>query len=139
MAKIENHFSRDLVALDARVSSREAARCMRDRKIGAVVVRDQDRTIGLVTERDLTWRVLGGDGPVDLPLVDVVRKDLPAVTPVSTETECSHLMRTHNTRHLMVADKGEVVGIISMRDVIQLMLDEKQWMIEQLQRYVYQT
>src|SRR5262245_41896147 len=139
MAKIENHFSRDLVALDARVSSREAARCMRDRKIGAVVVRDGNRTIGLVTERDLTWRVLAGDGSVDQPLADVVRKDLPAVTPVSTEMECSQLMRTHNTRHLMVADQGQVVGIISMRDVIQLMLDEKQWMIEQLQRYVYQS
>ena len=42
----------------------------------------------------------------------------------------------HFTRHLLVADKGEGVGIISMRDVIRLMLDEKQWLIDELQIYI---
>ena len=45
-------------------------------------------------------------------------------------------MRDHFTRHLLVEDGGKVVGIVSMRDVIQLMLDEKQFLIEQLQTYI---
>ena len=45
-------------------------------------------------------------------------------------------MRTHYTRHLLVEERGHVVGIISMRDVIQLMLDDKQYLIEQLQTYI---
>jgi len=45
-------------------------------------------------------------------------------------------MRTQYTRHLLVEEKGQVVGIISMRDVIQLMLDDKQFLIEQLQTYI---
>jgi CBS domain-containing protein len=45
-------------------------------------------------------------------------------------------MRVHFTRHLLVADEGENVGIISMRDVIRLMLDEKQWLIDELQIYI---
>jgi len=45
-------------------------------------------------------------------------------------------MRVHFTRHLLVGRKGAVVGIISMRDVIQLMLDEKQWLIDELQIYI---
>src|SRR5260370_31678614 len=45
-------------------------------------------------------------------------------------------MRVHFTRHLLVTDKGEMVGIISMRDVIRLMLDEKQWLIDELQIYI---
>ena len=45
-------------------------------------------------------------------------------------------MRTHYTRHLLVEQAGQVAGIISMRDVIQLMLDDKQFLIEQLQTYI---
>ena len=139
MGKIDKHYSRDLVALDAATTTREAARLMRDRRIGAVVVRDGESTLGLVTERDLVWRVLAGEGSVDATLGQVVRRDLPPVAPSSSELDCAQLMRTHNTRHLLVAEAGGVVGIISMRDVIQLMLDDKQFLIEQLQRYLYQT
>jgi len=50
--------------------------------------------------------------------------------------ECANLMRKHTTRHLLVNDGGQVAGIVSMRDVIQLMLDEKQWLIEQLHVFI---
>jgi CBS domain-containing protein len=63
-------------------------------------------------------------------------RELPLISPATSETECSDLMRIHFTRHLLVADKGEVAGIISMRDVIRLMLDEKQWLIDELQIYI---
>jgi CBS domain-containing protein len=46
------------------------------------------------------------------------------------------MMRVHFTRHFLVAEQGEVLGIISMRDVIRLMLDEKQWLIDELQIYI---
>ena len=55
---------------------------------------------------------------------------------MSSETETTEVMRTQYTRHLLVEDGGQVVGIISMRDVIQLMLDDKQFLIEQLQTYI---
>jgi CBS domain-containing protein len=45
-------------------------------------------------------------------------------------------MRDHATRHLLVEDQGQVVGVVSMRDIIQLMLDEKQFLIEQLHTYI---
>ena len=53
-----------------------------------------------------------------------------------TEVECAALMRDHTTRHLLVEEKGQVVGVVSMRDIIQLMLDEKQFLIEQLHTYI---
>ena len=70
------------------------------------------------------------------PLGEAMRTDLPSVPPVTSEAETAELMRTHYTRHLLVEEKGQVVGIISMRDVIQLMLDDKQFLIEQLQTYI---
>ena len=109
---------------------------MRDKKIGSVAVREGGRVVGIVTERDLVSRVLAAGDNGAMPIGEAMRTDLPNVTPASTEVHAAELMRTHYTRHLLVEEKGHVVGIISMRDVIQLMLDDKQFLIEQLQTYI---
>ena len=71
-----------------------------------------------------------------MPIGEAMRTDLPTIASKSSESECANTMRDHFTRHLLVEDGGRVVGIVSMRDVIQLMLDEKQFLIEQLQCYI---
>ena len=110
---------------------------MMERKIGSVAVQRNGRIIGLVTERDLVARLLAKGGECSVPLGEIVRRDLPTIAPTATESECANLMRDHYTRHLLVADReGKVVGIISMRDVIRLMIAEKQQLIEQLQAYI---
>jgi CBS domain-containing protein len=109
---------------------------MHDRRIGAVVVRDGNRIIGLVTERDLVARVLATEADHEMPIGRVMRRDLPTVEPNCTEGECADLMRDHHTRHLLVQDGRGIAGIISMRDVIRAMLDEKQFLIEQLENYI---
>jgi CBS domain-containing protein len=81
-------------------------------------------------------RVMAHGDSGAMPIGEAMRTDLPRVTPQSSEKEASELMRTHYTRHLLVEDGGKVVGIISMRDVIALMLEDKQWMIEQMQSYI---
>ena len=117
-------------------SCREAARLMADKRIGAIAVKEGGKTIGLVTERELVYEVLASGGGCDQPIGKSMRRDLPLIPAVTSETECADLMRVHFTRHLLVGEKGAVVGIISMRDVIQLMLDEKQWLIDELQIYI---
>jgi CBS domain-containing protein len=136
MATIERHVNRVLIALDAASSCREAARLMGDKRIGAVAVTDAGRVIGLVTERDLATRVLGAGLGAEAPIGEAMRRDVPTIAPKASETECSDVMRDHYTRHLLVQDGAEVVGIISMRDVIRLMLEDKQFLIEQLQTYI---
>jgi len=136
MATIERHVTRQVVALDAITPCREAAKVMRDKKIGAVAVREAGRIVGIVTERDLVARVLACGDSGAMPIGEAMRTDLPRLPLDSSETECTEVMRTQYTRHLLVETKGEVVGIISMRDVIQLMLDDKQYLIEQLQTYI---
>ena len=136
MANIERHVTNALVALDALTPCREAAKVMRDKKIGSVAVSEGGRVVGIVTERDLVSRVLAAGDNGAMPIGEAMRTDLPNVTPATSEAETAELMRTHYTRHLLVEDRGRVVGIISMRDVIQLMLDDKQFLIEQLQTYI---
>jgi CBS domain-containing protein len=135
MSSIRKHVARKVITLAADVPCREAARLMVDLKIGSIGIRVDGRLTGLVTERDLVAAVVskGGDGSLT---VGEAARTLPRVSPDATEIECADLMRDHTTRHLLVEEGGEVVGLVSMRDIIQLMLDEKQFVIEQLNTYI---
>ena len=135
MATIRKHVTRDIATLDANAPCREAARIMSDRKIGSVAVHVDGHVIGLCTERDLVVTVLARGGDGSQPVKEAMRK-LPRVEPTATETECAELMKRHVTRHLLVEELGEVIGVVSMRDLIQVMLDEKQFVIEQLNEYI---
>jgi CBS domain-containing protein len=136
MATIERHVTRQIVALDSATACREAARVMRDKKIGAIAVREGSKIVGIVTERDLVSRVLAAGDSGAMPIGEAMRTDLPRIPVDGSEVDTTELMRTHYTRHLLVEQDGSVVGIISMRDLIQLMLDDKQFLIEQLQTYI---
>ncbi len=136
MATIRKHVTRDVVTLEASAPIREAAKLMADRKIGSVAVREGGRISGLVTERDLVITVLARGGDSGLPIREAMRPGIPRVDAGATEAETAALMRDHTTRHLLVEEGGQVAGVVSMRDIIQLMLDEKQFVIEQLQNYI---
>jgi CBS domain-containing protein len=136
MAPIWRHVTRDVVGLDGSAPVRDAARLMAEHRIGSIAVREGGRTVGLVTERDLVLSVCAQGADPGKPIREVMRTGLPTVPVTATEVEVSGLMRDHVTRHLLVEKEGDVVGVISMRDVIQLMLDEKQYLIEQLETYI---
>jgi CBS domain-containing protein len=136
MASIRKHVTRDVVTLEASAPIREAAKIMADRKIGSVAVKDGGRIVGLVTERDLVVTVLARGNDGTHPIREAMRAGLPRVPVDAGEAECAALMRDHATRHLLVEEGGQIAGVVSMRDIIQLMLDEKQYVIEQLQSYI---
>jgi CBS domain-containing protein len=136
MASIRNQVTRDVVTLDGKAPIRDAAQIMADRKIGSIAVKDGDRIIGLVTERDLVFTVLARGGNCLQPIREAMRPGIPRVSPEVTEVEAAAMMRDHATRHLIVEESGQVTGIVSMRDIIQLMLDEKQFLIDQLHTYI---
>ncbi|BDG05361.1 CBS domain-containing protein [Anaeromyxobacter oryzae] len=136
MATIRKHVTRDVVALEATAPIREAARLMAEQRIGSIAVKEGGRIVGLVTERDLVLTVLARGGDAAQPIREAMRAGLPRVQATATEVETAALMRDHTTRHLLVEEEGQVAGVVSMRDIIQLMLDEKQFLIDQLQTYI---
>ncbi len=136
MASIRKHVTREVVSLDAASPIRDAARLMADRKIGSVGVKEDGKLVGLVTERDLIVTVLARAGNANGPIREAMRTGIPRIKADATEVECAAIMRDNTTRHLLVEERGQTVGIVSMRDIIQLMLDEKQFLIEQLQTYI---
>jgi CBS domain-containing protein len=136
MATIEKRFNRDIVALDASTPVTDAARVMADRRIGSVGVRRDGKVVGLLTERDVVFRALATGDAGKATVGDVMRADLPAVSPQTEDREVADVMRRNFTRHLLVKEGGAVVGVVSMLDVLQLMLDEKDWLTSQLQQYI---
>jgi CBS domain-containing protein len=127
---------REVVALDGDAPVREAARIMAEREIGSVAVREAGELVGLVTERDLVVGVLARGGSASRPVREAMRAGIPRVGVDASGAACAALMRDHATRHLLVEDGGEVVGVVSMRDVIQAMLADKQFVIEQLNTFI---
>jgi CBS domain-containing protein len=136
MASIRTHVSRDMVSLDAETPIREAARLMADKKIGSIAVKQGGMVTGLVTERDLVAMALAKGSDGSGPIRTAMRVGVPRIQADANEVEAADLMRVHFTRHLLVEDAGKVIGVVSMRDVIQLMLDEKQFLIGQLNTYI---
>jgi CBS domain-containing protein len=136
MATIEKHVTRELVALDGATPCAEAARIMAAQRIGSVAVREGTRIVGLVTERDLVVCILAEGLAAAHPIRDAMRTDVPSIAATTTDVACLALMRDHQTRHLLVGEGSEVVGIVSMRDLIRLMLDEKEWLIGQLHVFI---
>jgi len=135
MACIQHRIVRDVVSLDASATCADAVRLMTDRGIGSVGVRRGGKLVGLITERDLVSAMAGADGG-RAPLADAMRPDVPAVSTTATEAECAEMMRAQRTRHLAVKDGGEIVGLISMLDLVDLVVEDKQWSIDQLESYI---
>lgn len=136
MASIQNRVVRNVISLDASASCADAARLMTERGIGSVGVRQGEALAGLVTERDLVAALVSGADPASTSLRAVMRADFPVVPALATDAECAQLMRTRHTRHLLVREGAALVGVISMLDLVDLVVAEKDWSIDQLESYI---
>ena len=106
------------VTLPGTASVHEAARAMRDRQIGDVIVIEHDQVCGIVTDRDIVVRTVAEtQDPATTTLADICSHNLLTVTPTDSVEEAVRLMRTHAIRRLPVVDGGQAVGIVSLGDL----------------------
>ncbi|MBM3502580.1 MAG: CBS domain-containing protein [Alphaproteobacteria bacterium] len=107
-----------IVSLSPADFVRDAARMMRHRHVGSVLVMEGDRLVGIFTERDIVYRVVSEGRDPDLtPLAQVMTKDPDAIEDKATALEALRRMHERGYRHLPVVDgRGRVVGIVSQRD-----------------------
>lgn len=97
----------------------EALEIMADQNIGSLVVVDQDSFIGIITERDYSRKiVLKGKSSSDTPISEIMSTDFPPVHLNDTVEKCMQLMSSNRIRYLPVIEKGKLMGIISMNDVV---------------------
>lgn len=108
----------DVVFLSPGASAREAADRMAAKDTAAVVVLDGKRLLGIVTERDLTRRVLAaGKDAQATPLEAIMTRDPDTLSPTDSALDALELMRARRYRHVPVVDAGKVVGMVSIRDL----------------------
>ncbi len=108
----------DVVRLQVDTTLTEAARLMREQDIGDVVVVDNDRLVGLVTDRDIVIRAVAeGLAPDAATLGSVCSKDLVTVRPDDTIMDAARLMRDRAVRRVLACDDSGLVGIVSIGDL----------------------
>ena len=113
-----------------------AIRLMADRRIGAVLVVEKGIVIGIFTERDYIMRVeVEGRTPKDTLLRDVMTDKMYSVRTDTSVEQCLALMMLRHIRHLPIVENGNLLGIISMRDAVDAVLDERRSEIQGLENY----
>ncbi|MBB3844804.1 CBS domain-containing protein [Xanthomonas arboricola] len=123
------------VAADAAVI--EAIRLMAEKGIGAVLVMDGPRLVGIVSERDYARKVVLRDRASSTTSVaDIMSTQVVTVSPSDTVERCMQLMTDGRFRHLPVVDNGHVQGVISIGDLVKAVIENQQRDIDQLQRYI---
>jgi CBS domain-containing protein len=131
-------IGQDVVTVDQLVPVAEAARIMAARHIGAVPVADSGRIVGIFTERDaLTRIVAAGIDPARTPVRDVMSSTLVVADIGESYEACLDRMRQAHIRHLIVLDHDRMAGIVSMRDLMAVDIDEKLATITLLNAYVH--
>jgi len=108
----------DPVTLQANASILDAARRMRERSIGAVVVEKDGSLYGIVTDRDIVVRAVAeGRNPENTNLKSICSKEVTSLSPDQSDTEAVRIMREKAIRRLPVVENGKVVGIVSLGDL----------------------
>lgn len=115
-----------------------ALKVMADNRVGAVLVLDGERLVGIFSERDYARKViLVGKASKETSVAEIMTDKVMYVTPDNTVQECMALMTQGHFRHLPVLDDNQqVVGVISIGDLVKETICEQQFIIDQLQQYI---
>ena len=115
----------------------DTLKVMAEKEIGAVLVFEGERVVGIFSERDYARQViLKGKASKDTPVKEVMTSRVAYVRPEQTLDDCMALMTDKRIRHLPVLIEGKIAGVLSIGDIVKAVISEKQFIIEQLENYI---
>ena len=115
----------------------EALQLMADKNVGALMVMEGDTAVGLISERDYARKiVLKGRFSKDVPVREIMTADVIRVGPDDDVEYCMELMTDKRVRHLPVFKNDQLIGIISIGDIVNTIIKHKEEIIEQLENYI---
>ncbi len=116
----------------------DAIQVLATKDIGALIVIEDDKPVGIFSERDYARNVhLKGKSSPETPVRDVMAAPVICVGPDQSVNECMALMTEKRIRHLPVMDGDELVGMVSIGDLVKSVIAEQQFTIEQLEHYIH--
>lgn len=128
---------KDVWFIDPDAPVLEAIRMMAERHIGALPVMRGKELVGIVSERDYARKViLLGRSSADTPVREIMTSSVTTISPDEAVHNCMEIMTEKRIRHLPVVDRGNLVGMISIGDLVKAVIEEQQQTISQLERYI---
>ncbi|PTN10967.1 CBS domain-containing protein [Nitrosomonas aestuarii] len=130
----------DTASIGPEESLFDAMQLMAANNIGALLVMKGDKLTGILTERDFSRKSYLLNKPVkDIRVKEVMTQQVAYVHPDFTDKDCMALITEKRIRHLPVLENDQVIGIISIGDLVKDVISEHQFIIHQLERYIYST
>ena len=128
----------DVATADRKATVLDTAKTMNQQRIGAVVVTDGERVVGIFTERDILNRVVAtGKDPKTTPIGEVMTSPMACCRRDTRIAECKTVMSQKRIRHLPVVEEGKLYGMISAGDILASEVTDQQATIEYLHEYLY--
>ena len=132
-----DHKGRDLWTTAPDATVYDAIDIMTSRNIGALPVLEDERLGGIISERDYMCKVmLKGKSSRDTAVREIMTREVVTVGPDRSVSECMRIVTEHRIRHLPVVDGEELVGIVSIGDLVKWIIATQRMTIEQLERYI---
>ena len=129
--------SAEIIAIGPDAPVYDGIRLMGERGVGALLVMEGPRLVGILSERDYARKiVLKGRSSRETPIRDIMTADVKTVTPGDSTEHCMALMTDSRIRHLPVLEQKVVVGVISIGDLVKTIIAEQTFVIEQLETYI---
>lgn len=126
-----------VASISPMASVRDAAVLMGENRIGALLVMAGDNIVGIVSERDIARKLVQDDkSATGTKVADIMSSPVMYVETTRTNEECMALMTDNRLRHLPVMERGTLVGLISIGDLVKDVISEQQFIIEQLEHYI---
>ena len=127
----------DIWSIGPEASVYDAIELMADKEVGALVVLEGDSLVGVLSERDYARKVvLQGRSSKGTKIKEIMTSRVVYARPKQTVEECMALMTDKRIRHLPVMDGDELLGVISIGDLVKAIIEEQQHVIEQLEQYI---
>lgn len=134
---IKNKSEQDIFTISSEATVLEAIKIMADKGIGALVVADGEKVVGILSERDYTRKVtLMERSSYSTTVAEIMTSKVLTVSLNNTVEECLQLMTDRHLRHLPVLDNEKLVGFISIGDLVKAAMEDQKNLIEQLKQYI---
>jgi CBS domain-containing protein len=134
---LNNKRNKQIYTIAPNITVFDALNIMAEKNVGALVVTEGKKVIGIFSERDYARKViLKGKSSKELTVADIMTTNVLFVTPDNTVEECMALMTEKHVRHLPVLENNTLIGLVSIGDVVKQIISDKNFIIKELERYI---
>ena len=137
ISEILNQKGKQVWSISPDATVFDAIQLMADKNVGALLVTEKGKLVGILSERDYTRKVaLKGKSSKQTAVKEILSKEPVKVTPAHTVEECMRLMTDHRIRHLPVLEADNIIGVVSIGDLVNWIISAQSSTIHQLETYI---